>query len=203
MPRSSARSRQSGDGKGDLVGIARQDGRGARAGASALAALIVGLGVGACSTGQLQPVTSVAVDAGRAAGMISTYRSQQGLGRVTVDSRLMDAARSYARVMGQTDRVNHRIGGSLVKRVTAAGYEWGAVAENLAAGQPNLDAAFSAWKASAGHRQNLLNPLVTEIGIAAVAAPAGSGSRNYWALILATPRPERVMAGPFAMGLAR
>ena len=35
-------------------------------------------------------------------------------------------------------------------------------------------------------------PLVTEIGIAAVAAPAGSGSRNYWALILATPRPERV-----------
>jgi uncharacterized protein YkwD len=203
MRRSSARSRQSGDGKGDRGGIARQQGRGARAGASALGALIVGLGLGACSTGKLQPVTPVAVDAGRAAGIISAYRSSQGLGRVTVESRLMDAARSYARVMGQTERVNHRIGGSLAKRVTAAGYDWGAVAENLAAGQTNLDVVFDGWKASAGHRQNLLNPLVTEIGIAAVTAPSGFGSRNYWALILATPRPERAMLGPFAMGVAR
>jgi uncharacterized protein YkwD len=105
--------------------------------------------------------------------------------------------------MGQQDRVNHRLGGSLAKRVTAAGYEWGATAENLAAGQPNLDAALADWKGSASHRQNLLNPLVTEIGIAAVATPAGSDNRNYWALILATPRPERDAAGPFAMGLGQ
>ena len=37
---------------------------------------------------------------------------------------------------------------------------------------------------------------VTEIGIAAVATPAGSKQRTYWALILATPRPERVAGRP-------
>ena len=59
------------------------------------------------------------------------------------------------------------------------------------------------WKASAGHRKNLLNPHVTEIGIAAVATPPGSKHRNYWALILAAPQPDRVAAGPFGMELVR
>ena len=53
------------------------------------------------------------------------------------------------------------------------------------------------WKASSGHRKNLLNPYATEIGIAAVATPAGSKKRTYWALILATPRPEPGPGGPF------
>ena len=94
-------------------------------------------------------------------------------------------------------------GGSLPKRVTAAGYHWGAAAENLGAGYSSLNDVISGWKASAGHRRNLLNPNVTEIGIAAVATPPGSKHRNYWALILAAPQPDRVVAGPFGMGLVR
>ncbi len=179
----------------------RRGRRGARAGRCGIVALIAGLSLTACTTSALQAVTPMPVDSGRAAALISSYRAERGLGRVAVDSRLTQAAGAYARVMGQRDRINHRIGGSLGRRVTAAGYEWGAAAENLAAGQPNLDAALADWKTSAGHRKNLLNPLVTEIGIAAVAAPAGSGKRTYWALILAAPRPERIAAGPFGMEL--
>ena len=52
------------------------------------------------------------------------------------------------------------------------------------------------WEASPGHRENLLSRYATEIGIAAVATPAGSKHRNYWALILALPQPvgQRTLA---------
>lgn len=115
----------------------------------------------------------------------------------------MRVAASYARTMGERDRIGHRLGGALPKRVAAAGYDWGAVAENLAAGYDTTDEAMAGWRASAGHRQNLLNPLVTEIGIAAVSTPPGSDHRNYWALILAMPRPERVGVEFGVMGIAR
>jgi uncharacterized protein YkwD len=109
---------------------------------------------------------------------------------VRVDPRLMRAAAQYARVMGERDRIGHRLGSSLPRRVSAAGYEWGAAAENLAAGYATLDAAMQGWKRSPGHRQNLLSPYATDIGVAAVATPPGSRQRNYWALILAMPKPE-------------
>lgn len=174
-----------------------------RSARAVVAALTVGLGLAACSTGGPKPVSPIHVDAGRAASLISAYRAQNGLGRVSVDSRLMSAAADYARAMGQRDKINHRIGGSLPKRISAAGYNWGAAAENLAAGYSSLDEAMRGWKASAGHRKNLLNPNVTEIGIAAVSTPAGSKHRNYWALILAAPPPERVASGPFGLELVR
>ncbi|HEX9906448.1 MAG TPA: CAP domain-containing protein [Propylenella sp.] len=162
-------------------------------------ALAAGMILAACTTGGPQQVTPIPVDAGRAASLVSAYRGAHGLGRVGVDSRLMQAAAAHARAMGERDRISHRIGGSLARRVSAAGYEWSATAENLGAGFSSLDVAMAGWKDSAGHRTNLLNPNVTEIGIAAVAAPPGSKHRNYWALILSAPMPERRAEGPFAL----
>jgi len=184
---------------------ARQNGLRAHAGRRAVAASALGLSLAACSTFSIgmQPVTPLHVDAGRAASLISAYRAQHGLGPVHLDSRLMAAATDYAQAMGAHDRINHRMGGSLPKRVTAAGYDWGAVAENLAAGYSSVDAAMAGWKASAGHRANLLNGQVTEIGVAAAATQKGSKYPNYWALILASPAPERVAGGPFGVGLLR
>jgi uncharacterized protein YkwD len=155
----------------------------------ALLALLLAACTAGSSVGQ-RAVTPIAVDAGRAARLISAYRAERGLGPVSVDSRLMRAARGYARVMGERDQIGHRLGGSLPKRVTAAGYHWGYVAENLAASYSTLEEAIAGWKNSAGHRQNLLSRFATEIGVAAVATPPGSDHRNYWALILAAPQPE-------------
>jgi uncharacterized protein YkwD len=170
-----------------------------------LTVIALGFSLAACSSigGVTRSVTPIRVEAGRAAGMISAYRSQNGLGSVRVSSKLMEAAADYARAMGRRDKISHGIGGSLPKRVAAVGYNWGAVAENLGAGYASLEDTVAGWKASAGHRRNLLNPGVTEIGIAAVATPPGSKHRNYWALILAGPQPDRVVAGPFGMELVR
>jgi uncharacterized protein YkwD len=168
---------------------------------SRAALLGLGLWLSACTTSSIQPVTPIPVDAGRAARLISAYRAENRLGPVGVDSRLMHAAAEYAAVMGKRDKIGHRLGASLPKRVALAGYTWGYVAENLAAGYGSLDDAMRGWKASAGHRHNLLSRYATEIGIAAVATPPGSKHRTYWALILAAPPPEG--EGVMAMGLAR
>jgi uncharacterized protein YkwD len=130
--------------------------------------------------------------------MVSAYRAQNGLGPVSVDSRLMQAAAEQARAMGERDKLSHSSGGSLARRVSGVGYDWGATAENIGAGYSSLEAVMAGWKASSGHRKNLLNPRVTDVGIAAVATPPGSKKSSYWALILAMPRPEAVAAGPFA-----
>jgi len=166
----------------------------------AIAILAVLFGLPACTPGSLQPVTPISVDAGRTASLVSAYRAQNGLGAVSIDSRLMQAAAAQARAMGERDRIGHGVDGSLGRRVNAVGYAWGAAAENLGAGYPDLESAIAGWRNSAGHRQNLLNTYVTEIGVAAVATPAGSRHRAYWALILAAPRPQPVAAGPFATG---
>jgi hypothetical protein len=174
--------------------------------AGTFAGLAVGLGLAACSSlssMSIKPVAPIPVSSGRAATLISAYRAQNGRKPVTVNAWLMSAASDYARAMAERDKINHRIGGSLPRRIGTAGYQWGAAAENLAAGFDSLDAAMAGWKVSSGHRANLLNPLVTEIGVAAYTAPPGSKRRNYWALILAAPPPERVAADPFGMELVR
>jgi uncharacterized protein YkwD len=159
--------------------------------------------VASACAGGIRPVTPIAVDAGAAAGMVSAFREENGLGPVGVDSRLMEAAADQARAMGERDKIGHSVAGSLPRRLGRAGYDWAATAENLGAGYASLPAAIEGWKASADHRKNLLNSYVTEIGVAAVATPPGSKKRTYWALIVGMPRPQAVAAGPFAMGAAQ
>ncbi len=166
--------------------------------AAAAAAL---LALAACSTTggsappkEVRKVTPIAVDAGRAARMISAYRAEHGLGRVRVDPRLMKVAADYARVMGERDTIKHGLGRSLPRRTEAAGYDWGYVSENLAASYDSVDDAMRGWKASKRHNKNLLNQYSTDIGIAAVSTPPGSAHRNYWALVLGLVQPENLVA---------
>jgi uncharacterized protein YkwD len=135
-----------------------------------------------------EQATRVAVSGAEAARLISAFRTANGLGPVRPDPKLTAIAARQALAMGERDKLNHRAGGSLQRRMSAAGYRWKAVAENVGAGYPTLAEAMQGWKSSSSHRKNLLNKAVTEIGIAAAAAPPGSKFRTYWTLVLATPR---------------
>ena len=132
--------------------------------------------------------TPIAVSAGEAAALVSAYRARNGLGRVGVDPRLNSVASAQSMAMAGRDRLSHGAGGSLPRRLSAGGYAWDATAENIGAGYASLGAAMQGWEVSAEHRKNLLNSHVTEIGVAAAAAPPGSKYRTYWTLVLATPR---------------
>ena len=58
--------------------------------------------------------------------------------------------------------------------------------ENIGAGYHTLAEAFTGWRDSPGHRDNMLKKGVTKMGIAAVYAP-GSKYKVFWTLILAAP----------------
>jgi uncharacterized protein YkwD len=133
---------------------------------------------------------SARVDAGAAASMISGYRKNNGLGAVTVDSRLMKMAAEHAQAMAARDRLDHDVGRSFRQRIASSGYDAGAAYENIGAGYHTLAEAFSGWRGSSGHRANMLQRNVTHIGIAAAYSPR-SKYKVFWALVLASPDDRR------------
>jgi uncharacterized protein YkwD len=151
---------------------------------------------GCAGVGPTLPATPVAVDARAAADRVNALRARHGLGPVRIDDRLMRAAERHALAMASRDRMSHKLslGDTLPRRLSAAGYSWGAAAENIGAGYRSLEAALAGWEASAGHRKNLLLGTVTEIGIAAAHAP-DTRHGMFWALVLAAPPPERPPGG--------
>jgi uncharacterized protein YkwD len=95
---------------------------------------------------------------------------------------LAEASRLHAEDMAHYNYFSHngRDGSNPSQRVERAGYRYRATGENIAAGQPNPDAAMAAWIKSPGHCANLMNPVYTEMG-AAVAVDPGSEMGVYWA----------------------
>ena len=128
----------------------------------------------------------VTVDAAAAQSMISGYRSNNGLGAVTVDPVLMRLASEQAHAMAAHDKMDHDIGRPFQDRIRNSPIAGSVAVENISAGYHTLAEAFSGWRDSPPHRANMLNRIVTRLGIAAVYAP-GSKYKVFWALILAGP----------------
>jgi uncharacterized protein YkwD len=125
------------------------------------------------------------VDAEAAQSMISGYRSNNGLGGLTVDAELMKLASEQAHAMAAHDKMDHDIGKPFQERIRASGIRGSVAVENISAGYHTLAEAFSGWRDSPPHRANMLNSSVTRMGIAAVYAPK-SKYKVFWALILAS-----------------
>jgi uncharacterized protein YkwD len=130
------------------------------------------------------------LDAAAAASMISGYRRNNGLPAVTLDPQLMAMAEAQAAVMAKRDKLDHGAGKPFVQRLKASGYDAKAAAENISAGYHTLAEAFSGWRDSTPHRENMLLKDATRMGIAAVYTPS-SKYKVYWALILAVPDDKR------------
>ena len=64
-------------------------------------------------------------------------------------------------------------------RLNKAGYKWSTWAENVAMGQQNEEEVMKSWLKSPGHCANIMNPDVTEVGVAR--------SGTYWTQLFATP----------------
>ena len=126
------------------------------------------------------------LDADAAASMISGYRGNSGLGPVAVDPELMRLANEQANAMAASGKVDHDVGHPFADRIRKSGYAASVAVENISAGYHTLAEAFSGWRDSPPHRDNMLNGSVTRIGIAAVYTPK-SKYKVFWALILAAP----------------
>jgi len=117
-------------------------------------------------------------DAERAARILTDYRAAKGLSAVRVDERLNKAAAVQAERVVRINKLDH---GNLLARVRQA--EITAAAENLSAGDRNVDEAMETWKNSPYHNKNLLLPEMTRIGLAR--ADNTSPYRMHWVLVLA------------------
>lgn len=115
-----------------------------------------------------------------AAGLVSQYRTANGLSPVVADATLSRAAEVQARAIAQAGSLSH---GAFASRMASFGIN-GTSAENLVAGSRTVDQAITRWKASPGHNQNLLMPEARRIGIAYASSP-GEGYEHYWVLVLA------------------
>jgi Cysteine-rich secretory protein family len=128
--------------------------------------------------------------------MTNAFRAENALGLVRSNSKLAAAARSYASYLARTEKFSHTADGREAgARVSAAGYQWCRVGENLALhadsrGFRARDLAAKSvegWINSAPHRENLMAPHVTEIGVGVARAP-GKDPRFISVQLFARPK---------------
>lgn len=161
----------------------------------AIIAIIGLLALGGCAAEKTvpeQPAMYVNIaDAGArldpqaAASMISQYRQNNGLGAVAVDPDLMRLAESQSQAMAAKNKIDHDVKAPLAKRLNEGGYPATMAVENVSAGYHTLAEAFSGWRDSPPHRENMLKNGVTKMGIAASYAP-NTKYKVFWTLILAS-----------------
>ena len=99
--------------------------------------------------------------------LTNQHRGRHGLTPLVLEQRLAAAAQAHTDHMVAGDFFAHESpdGRTVADRVTAAGYRYSVVAENIAAGQRTPDEVVEGWMHSPGHRANILNPAVRQIGV--------------------------------------
>nr|WP_299242463.1 CAP domain-containing protein [uncultured Halomonas sp.] len=103
--------------------------------------------------------------------------------------KLEAAASAHSHDMAENSFFSHTgpDGDRVGQRVTAEGYTWRAVGENIAAGQQSGDAVLESWLGSADHCANIMNKTFTEMGMSRVEVPDSKYS-PYWTQVLGRPR---------------
>lgn len=129
----------------------------------------------------------------------NAFRAANDLEPLQINSELTEAARYFARFMARTQQYGHQADGALPSdRAEKFGYDYCFVAENIAyqydpvsSVTDTLAARFlDGWKASSGHRRNLLAPDATETGIAV--APGQEAGRWYAVHMFGRPKSAAV-----------
>ncbi|MDX2156179.1 MAG: CAP domain-containing protein [Hyphomicrobiaceae bacterium] len=110
----------------------------------------------------------------------NAFRKTESLQPVERNSALDNAAKKFAQYLAKSGRFAHEADGRQpADRVREAGYQLCMVAENLASNLDSrgftpdrlADEAVEGWKASPGHRKNLMLPNVIDIGVGVAQAP--------------------------------
>ena len=122
-----------------------------------------------------------------ALAQINAYRTRNGRKPVVLDERLSRAAAAQSKAQAGRSRIGHdgSDGSKPMQRAARAGYRAKIASENVASGQKSFSDVMRSWEGSSGHRENLLRPEVTAVG---VAMAKNSSGRPYWTLVLGAER---------------
>lgn len=118
--------------------------------------------------------------------LVNVERQKAGCSGLSGESRLEAAAQKHSELQAAQNSMSHQLPGEagMGDRVTAEGYRWRSVAENVAAGYTSAASVMDGWMNSPGHKANILNCGYTEIGVGL--AKSSSGTR-YWTQNFASP----------------
>ncbi|MEU9124904.1 CAP domain-containing protein [Streptomyces sp. NPDC048506] len=116
--------------------------------------------------------------------LVNVARAGHGCAPVRPNAVLQQAAQRHADDMAARRFFDHTNpdGTDPGKRITSAGYSWSAYGENIAVGWPNPSAVMKAWMNSPGHRANILDCGLADIG---VGVRSGTGG-PWWTQDLAS-----------------
>jgi len=106
-----------------------------------------------------------------------------------LNATLAAAAREHSTDMARHSYMDHsgRDGSTPAQRVTAQGYAWRVVGENVAAGAGDATEVMSGWLDSPGHCANIMSADFTEMGVAFAINPKDDYG-VYWTQVFARPR---------------
>lgn len=99
--------------------------------------------------------------------LTNAEREKYGLEPLVWNEELAALSRAHSADMAERGFFNHNNpdGKSPFDRMKDAGISYFAAAENIAAGQATPEKAMEAWMNSDGHRANILNPKLKELGV--------------------------------------
>lgn len=111
--------------------------------------------------------------------LVNVERQKRGLPVLKMNWEVSRVARYKSTDMRDKNYFSHTSPtyGSPFSMLQAFGISFQAAGENIAAGQVSPQAVMTSWMNSSGHRQNILNPLYTQIG---VGLAQGGSYRFYW-----------------------
>ena len=103
-------------------------------------------------------------------------RAKNGLPALKLDVELSKVAREKSRDMQAKNYFSHTSPtyGSPFDMMKAYGISYKAAGENIAMGQRSPEEVVQAWMNSQGHRENIMNPNFTHIGVGHIT------QGNYW-----------------------
>ena len=119
-----------------------------------------------------------------AVALANEQRAAVDLPPLAESGALVEAARSHSIDQATMQQMTHTgsDGSSLADRVARTGFAAGSLGENVAAGPSDASSAIDGWMGSTDHRDAILSPDYTSVGVAS--AQAGDGT-VYWTMVLA------------------
>jgi uncharacterized protein YkwD len=101
--------------------------------------------------------------------LVNQQRRAHRLPALRANARLDRSAQGWSNAMVADGDFSH--GSDFSARISAVGFVWSAVGENIATGLPDPRDVVNAWMGSTGHCQNILSPSFADVGIGIRVSP--------------------------------
>jgi uncharacterized protein YkwD len=179
----------SGGAEPDAVTAAQASARGSASTLSEASLALAGA-AGTPSDAALANELLVAVNQARASARLCGDTPYPAVGALRWHALAESAALAQAAYLQSSNQFSHTgaNGSNVGDRLSATGYVWSTVGENLAAGYATVPEVVTAWLESPGHCANLMSAQFVDLGVARVPGTAQNTYANYWGMVLARAR---------------